>query len=130
MLLDCCWEGRNNNNKHYWITDLYLLVLLPTVSRPASRYRAKAYLYLFYFTFIAIKQDDTMLPRSITVTVNSPMIHKENKQNFTLLLVQKLSGEGLRCSFATPNPFVLTNKICLNQGKEQFLCIISTKGNI
>ena len=26
-------------------------------------------------------------------------------------------GEGLRCSFATPDPFVLTNKICLNQGK-------------
>ena len=25
-------------------------------------------------------------------------------------------GEGLRCSFATPNPFVLANKICLNQG--------------
>ena len=24
-------------------------------------------------------------------------------------------GEGLRRSFATPNPFVLTNKICLNQ---------------
>ena len=24
-------------------------------------------------------------------------------------------GEGLRGSFATPNPFVLTNKICLNQ---------------
>ena len=23
--------------------------------------------------------------------------------------------EGLRHSFATPNPFVLTNKICLNQ---------------
>ena len=23
--------------------------------------------------------------------------------------------EGLRCSFAMPNPFVLTNKICLNQ---------------
>ena len=23
--------------------------------------------------------------------------------------------EGLRLSFATPNPFVLTNKICLNQ---------------
>ena len=23
--------------------------------------------------------------------------------------------EGLRRSFATPNPFVLTNKICLNQ---------------
>ena len=24
-------------------------------------------------------------------------------------------GEGLHCSFAMPNPFVLTNKICLNQ---------------
>ena len=24
-------------------------------------------------------------------------------------------GEGLRRSFATPDPFVLTNKICLNQ---------------
>ena len=24
-------------------------------------------------------------------------------------------GEGLHRSFATPNPFVLTNKICLNQ---------------
>ena len=24
-------------------------------------------------------------------------------------------GEGLRRSFATPNPFVLTNNICLNQ---------------
>ena len=24
-------------------------------------------------------------------------------------------GESLRRSFATPNPFVLTNKICLNQ---------------
>ena len=24
-------------------------------------------------------------------------------------------GEGLRRSFATPNPFALTNKICLNQ---------------
>ena len=24
-------------------------------------------------------------------------------------------GEGLRRSFATPNPFVFTNKICLNQ---------------
>ena len=29
-------------------------------------------------------------------------------------------GEGLRRSFATPDPFVLTNKICLNQ-KEIFL---------
>ena len=24
-------------------------------------------------------------------------------------------GEGLHCSFAMPDPFVLTNKICLNQ---------------
>ena len=24
-------------------------------------------------------------------------------------------GEGLRRSFATPDPFILTNKICLNQ---------------
>ena len=24
-------------------------------------------------------------------------------------------GEGLRLSFATPNPFVLTNKSCLNE---------------
>ena len=24
-------------------------------------------------------------------------------------------GEGLRRSFATPNPFVFTNKVCLNQ---------------
>ena len=26
-------------------------------------------------------------------------------------------GEGLRRSFATPNPFVLINKICLNQSE-------------
>ena len=29
-------------------------------------------------------------------------------------------GEGLRRSFATPNPFVLTNKICLNQLSKYF----------
>ena len=27
-------------------------------------------------------------------------------------------GEGLRRSFATPDPFVLTNKICLNQSED------------
>ena len=33
-------------------------------------------------------------------------------------------GEGLRCSFATPNSFVLTNKICVNQyGGTGLLCI-------
>ena len=28
-------------------------------------------------------------------------------------------GEGLHLSFATPNPFVLSNKICLNQAEHQ-----------
>ena len=32
----------------------------------------------------------------------------------------KCFGEGLRRSFAMPNPFVLTNKICLNQPLVQF----------
>ena len=32
-------------------------------------------------------------------------------------------GEGLRRSFATPDPFVLTNKICLNQ-----ICFSKYKG--
>ena len=31
-------------------------------------------------------------------------------------------GEGLRRSFATPNPFELTNKICLNQEQFQITC--------
>ena len=30
-------------------------------------------------------------------------------------------AEGLRRSFATPNPFVLTNKICLNQTPNKLL---------
>ena len=31
-------------------------------------------------------------------------------------------GEGLRRSLATPDPFVLTNKICLNQTNEGIYC--------
>ena len=33
-------------------------------------------------------------------------------------------GEGSGLSFAMPNPFVLTNKICLNQAKET--CMLLT----
>ena len=37
-------------------------------------------------------------------------------------------GEGLRRSLATPDPFVLTNKICLNQN--YVVCIRLIRGNI
>ena len=33
-------------------------------------------------------------------------------------------GEGLRRSFAKPNPFVLTNKICLNQGTYHIVLVL------
>ena len=35
-------------------------------------------------------------------------------------------GEGLRRSFVTPNPFVFTNKICLNQ-MHKFIIVLSIK---
>ena len=35
-------------------------------------------------------------------------------------------GEGLHRSFATPNPFVLTNKICLNQWQYTNITFINT----
>ena len=34
-------------------------------------------------------------------------------------------GEGLHCSFTTPNPFVLTNNICLNQIKWAIILAIA-----
>ena len=36
-------------------------------------------------------------------------------------------GEGLRRSFATPDPFVLTNKICLNQVMHRILFNMSNQ---
>ena len=39
--------------------------------------------------------------------------HRE-QITFLLFLLANV-GEGLRRTFAMPNPFVLTNKICLNQ---------------
>ena len=38
------------------------------------------------------------------------------------------TGDDLHCSFATPNPLVLTNKKCLNQARNHtFYQVISTK---
>ena len=39
-------------------------------------------------------------------------------------------GEGLRRSFATPNPVVLTNKICLNQAYKSPLFSVTRRASV
>ena len=60
---------------------------------------------------------DTECPYWYQVLSNNTVVMMMMAQQVWSLKKQQVNeqGEGLCHSFATPNPFVLTNKLCLNQ---------------